>query len=121
MEISKLRQAVNRLSKDRYFLEKECMNIRFMIKGTLLLREKYCLKPGCKCTRGEPHPPLTYLSKSVGGKTYYRYIKKRNEYRVKKGVDNYHRYQKSLQRIREIDREIENLLNQIRDGQLKEV
>lgn len=121
MKISKLRQAVNQLSKERYFLEKKCMNIRFMIKGTLLLREKYCLKPGCKCTKGKPHPPLTYLSKSVGGKTNYRYIRKKDEYRVTKGVDNYHRYQKSLQRIRQINRQIEDLLNKIRDGQLKEI
>ena len=59
-----------------------------LIKGALVVSERTCGKPGCKCTRGEKH--LTcYLSVRYKGKREMIYVPKEWEDRIQTWVKTY--------------------------------
>ena len=59
-----------------------------LIKGAIVISERTCGKPGCKCTRGEKH--LTcYLSVRHMGKRKMIYIPKELEGKIRAWVKTY--------------------------------
>jgi hypothetical protein len=103
IEASRLRQQAARLVTERQALEKVLMGRRRLLRGSLLERPKFCGKPGCKCTRGEPHPPGLYLSRRVGDTARHLFIRFADHERAKREALNYKEFRQALRRWREID------------------
>ncbi len=116
-DLSRARQQLLRLEVERERLERQFLAHHRLLKGTLLLRSKVCLKPGCRCTRGQPHPPLTYLSFSEAGKTRQIYVLEADRDRVRREVEAYQALRRARARWVKLQEEILALLDQLEAGQ----
>ena len=76
-----------------------------------------CGKPNCKCVRGSLHGPYPAISVNKDGKQKMVMIKKA-DFAVLKKSKRYKYYQRTLARIRKINREIDELLEIIKEETL---
>lgn len=111
-EASRLRKTALSLTAERQLLEPILMRHQRLLRGSLLERPKYCGKPGCKCTKGQSHPPSLYLSRLVKGAVRHRFIRAADHERARKEALSYKEYRQALRRWRAIDKE----LNRIWEG-----
>ena len=119
-DISHLRQQLVRLRAERTILEDQTLRSRAMVRGSLIELMRKCGKAGCKCQRGELHGPNAYLSLSRPGKRSHLLPIPPDKVKMLKELNSrYHDYQRSLTRIRRIDKEIESLLVSLREEQLR--
>ncbi|MBT9171270.1 MAG: hypothetical protein DDT18_01642 [Actinobacteria bacterium] len=124
LDISRMRQEMGRLSRERWGLEKELAGVlsrKFLLKGSLVQKYKACNKPGCRCTRGELHGPFCYLSVSQGGKTRMIFIKKQHWLRAKELSTNYRQWRKKRATIAQINKQILALIDQMEKERTLEV
>ncbi|MDP2952033.1 MAG: hypothetical protein Q8O76_01790 [Chloroflexota bacterium] len=108
-EASRLRQEASRLIAERRGLEKILMEHQRLLRGSLLERPKFCGKPGCKCTRGEPHPPGLYLSRRVGDTARHLFIRAADHERARREALNYKEFRQALRRWRGIDKDLDRI------------
>lgn len=108
-QASQLRQQASRLTAERRVLERELLARHRLLRGSLLERPKFCGKSGCKCTKGQPHPPSLYLSRLVEGTARHLFIKAADHDRVRREALDYKGFRQALRRWRAIGKE----LNQI--------
>lgn len=114
---SRLRQRLRTLQTERASLERRFLAHQRLLKGSLLTRPKACLKPGCRCTRGQPHPPLTYLSWSEGGKTRQVYVPAPDRARVRQRVQAYQALRQARAQWVQLQAAVLALLDQLEAGQ----
>ena len=103
VEASRLRQQASRLITERRVLERVLMERHRLLRGSLLERPKFCGKPGCKCTRGEAHPPGLYLSRRVGDSARHLFIRSADHERARREALSYKEFRQALRRWRGID------------------
>jgi hypothetical protein len=84
-----------------------------LLRGSLLERSKFCGKPGCKCTRGQPHPPSLYLSHLVGGTARHLFIRAADHERARKEAMSYREFRAALRRWRAIDKELNRIWEEL--------
>ncbi len=94
---------------ERRGLEKTLMGRDPVLRGSLLERPKFCGKAGCKCTRGEPHPPSVYLSRLVGDIARHQFIRSADHERARKEALAYKEFRQALRRWRAIEKELNEL------------
>lgn len=83
-------------------------HLRFL-RGSLLVRPKFCGKPGCKCTKGQPHPPGLCLSRLVEGTVRQVFIRANDHERARKEALAYKEYRQALRRWRAIEKELNRI------------
>lgn len=77
------------------------------LRGSLIQRHPTCGKAGCKCARGERHPPLWYLTVTLGpGRTTGTAVAPEQLEQVRRWIANYHQLKQHLEKISEINREL---------------
>ncbi len=108
-QASQLRKRASQLIAEQRGLERALMGHGRLLRGSLLERPKFCGKEGCKCTRGQPHPPSLYLSRLEGGTARHRFIRAADHQRAKREAGAYKEFRAALRRWRAIGKE----LNQI--------
>ena|SRR3990172_214381 len=113
---SQLRQQASRLIAERRLLERSLMEHNRLLRGSLLERPKFCGKKGCKCTRGQPHPPSLYLSRRVGGTARHLFIRSAHHERARRGALAYKEFRQALRRWRAIDKELNQLWEALGDA-----
>lgn len=116
-DISRVRQVIARLRKERDRWENWAMRVGPILEGSLVEQYTVCGKPGCKCSRGEKHGPYWYLSQKVEGRTKMRYVPKAEVRKVRVLVRRYRELREARQRIRELTGQIEGLLDKIEERQ----
>lgn len=72
-----------------------------LIRGSLVTMVRVCGGKNCRCLKGYKHRSL-YLSQSLKGKLRMIYIPRQAEEEIKKGVFNYRRTKKLLNRLSQI-------------------
>jgi len=78
-----------------------------VLRGSLVERYVTCGNPSCKCTRGERHGPIRYLTVTLGpGRTTGGIISADQVEQVRRWIQNYQRLKADLERISEINREL---------------
>jgi hypothetical protein len=77
-----------------------------------------CGKPNCKCARGSLHGPYAAISVNKEGKQKMVMVKKTDSAVLKKSK-RYKYYQRTLARIRKINREIDGILEKIKEEMLE--
>lgn len=78
-----------------------------ILRASLITRYTSCGKPGCKCMRGEKHGPSYLLSVTVEqGKTRQMYVRQKDVGEVKRLIDNYDRFWRTLVEISDINFEL---------------
>ena len=82
-------------------------DLRQILRGSLLERYLTCGKPGCKCSRGERHGPVWYLSVTLRvGKTVGMQVPEDKVEEVRRLLDNHRKLKESLEAISEINWEL---------------
>lgn len=69
----------------------------------LLERYTTCIRPTCKCHRGELHGPRYYLTSTENGKQKQRYIPVRHVEQVKRGAEQRRQIEEILRQITAIN------------------
>jgi len=105
-----IRGEISKLRYQRTLLETHCLNIKKQLPAWLSLRYTYCRKGNCKCTKGHPHGPFTYIYFKRKRKTLCRYIPLKKIGSTKPYTDKYHSFQENLAQIRKINERINFLL-----------
>lgn len=78
-----------------------------ILRGSLIERFVTCGNPGCKCSRGERHGPMWYLSVTLGkGLTTGGIIPDEKADEVRGWIENYHKVKDHLEKISDINREL---------------
>ena len=85
-----------------------------MVHGLPHLTYRKCGKVNCKCTKGDRHGPYAALSINKHGKQKISLIRKADTLPVMKKARRYRYYQKTLSKIRKINRAIDRLLENIK-------
>lgn len=120
MDMSKIRQKIYQLDKERSKLLSRVLRPGKMVRGSLYQMWRVCGNPNCKCTKGEKHASW-YLSQRIEGKTKLTYIGRVVSIWINERVHRYQHYQKILVQIRKIDTEISNSLNKLRDAMVQTI
>ncbi len=108
-QASQLRQQASRLIAERPGLEQVLMGRGPMLRGSLLERPRLCGKKGCKCARGEPHPPGLYISRPVEGTARHLFIRSADHQRARQEALEYKEFRQALRRWRAIDKDLNQL------------
>jgi hypothetical protein len=116
-QASQLRQQVSRLIAERRGLERDLVGHHRLLRGSLLERPRFCGKAGCKCTRGEPHPPGLYLSRLVEGTARHLFIKAADHGRARREALDYRGFRRALRRWRAIAKELNQLWEALEEAQ----
>ena len=117
IEASHFRQKAIRLIAERQHLEKILMQHQRLLRGSLLERPKFCGKPGCKCTKGQPHPPSLYLSRLVEGTVRHLFIRAKDHDRARKEALSYKEFRQALRRWRIIEKELNHIWEDLEEAQ----
>ncbi|MDO8635046.1 MAG: hypothetical protein Q7R34_02200 [Dehalococcoidia bacterium] len=108
-EASRLRQQAVQLMVERKIVERNLMKHEGLLRGSLMERPKFCGKKGCKCTRGQPHPPSLYLSRLVEGTARHLFIRSAHHERARREALAYKEFRQSLRHWRALDKELNQL------------
>lgn len=120
VDLSKMRQKVSRLDKERSELISRVLHSKEMIQGSLYRMARCCGNPGCKCAKGEKHVSW-YLSRGIEGKTKLTYIGRIVPVWLEVRVKRYQRHHRFLARIRKIDAEISTSLNRLQGVKVQQI
>lgn len=112
-EASRLRQQADRLMAERKIVERKLMRHEGLLRGSLLERPRFCGKAGCKCTRGQPHPPGLYLSRLVEGVARHLFIRAADHERARREALAYKQYRHALRRWRAISKELDQIWDEL--------
>lgn len=112
-EVLRLRHEYNRLQAACRALEEALLETGPFVKGSLVRRFSVCGKASCRCQRGEKHGPFWYLSRSAGGRTRLHYLGRAKADLVVARVEAYGRWRRLRQRVRQVHREMEAVLDRL--------
>ncbi|HDK42748.1 MAG TPA: hypothetical protein ENG87_05170 [Candidatus Pacearchaeota archaeon] len=114
MNISVIRQKLYILNKQRTKHIFRLVHGKPMVLGLPHNVFRKCGKSNCKCAKGERHGPYPALSVNKDGKQKIVMIKKADVAFVLEEANRYKYYQETLAKIRRINKEIDELLGQIK-------
>lgn len=113
-ELSKVRRQISTLNKNRSVLLNRIMNTEPFIAAQVYERYKKCGNKNCKCAKGELHGPFTWIyQKKKDQKLISTTIKKDIAPEALALAENYKTLQDLRKQVREIDDQINLLLNTI--------
>jgi len=120
--ISKIRQIIYRLNRERYGLESKLMQIGYLNPGALHWSYVNCRKENCRCQKGKEywHGPYPYLTYVENKQIKRRYVNKEELPIVEEGARRYVIFWKNMAIIREINKTILKYLEEIRDIRIEE-
>ena len=100
-------------------LVKDLLQARLMIRGTFAETFRKCGKPTCWCAHAEGHPYLriTWTEKAQA-KT--KAIKKEDVAWAQRATDNYRKFRKCRKQLREVQKQINELLNLLEEEIIKQ-
>ena len=111
-QISRIRQRIAQLARERKAAERVFTGRKKLLKGTVTEVRRTCGKPGCKCSKGDKH--LCYqLSASVEGKTRTRNVPRKYLAKVKHLTENYRRFRRVRANWVRINTRMLELINEL--------
>lgn len=119
-KLSRIRQKIFRLRKLRETYINRLLHPKPMVIGSLYEVYKTCSKVNCCCRRGKKHGPFPALSISIAGKRSVKMVRKEDLPVIREKASAYQSFQQGLARIRKINKEIDNLLEQTKEEFLEE-
>lgn len=112
--ISKIIQKVGQLNRARFAVLKQTLDSKDYIAAQVYERYKKCGNKSCKCANGELHGPFMWIyQKKKDQKILSTTVEKDKIIRAKKLATNYQSWMQKRQRLRELEQEIQDLLNEM--------
>ena len=112
--LSRIRQLAGNHMRKRYRLERENLALRDMVKGSLIKHYKKCGRKSCICRKGRLHGPYQYLSYRKSGKSVLEYIYGKDLLKISRLARNYKKFQSNITKINRYNKEISNLMGDMR-------
>lgn len=119
-KVSRIRQNIFQLRKSRGIHINKLLRPKPMIIGCLYEVYKTCTKPNCCCQKGKKHGPFPALSVSRGAKRSLKMVRKQDLPVVRQKALSYRSFQQGLAKVRKVNKEIDLLLEQIKEEFLEE-
>ncbi len=119
-EIRRFQQKLTTLNEERTRYIFSLTQGKDMVLGLPLKVYRRCGKSGCKCNQGEKHGPYPALSVNKGGRQRIVMVKKTDASTVIKQSKRYRFYQQTLAKIRKKNREIDEVLEQLKAATLSD-
>jgi hypothetical protein len=116
MDISKLRQTLIFLDKERRLLQKQLILPHKLIGDSVYNMYKKCGKPDCYCNEGKKHGPYLCISINRNNKRKLIFVRKKDEVEVKHKNWKYKQYKKKIKRIEEINNKVVEILNELKEA-----
>lgn len=121
MDLSQRRQKIHSLLQLRFALERKMLGARPpLIAASLVLYRNVCGKANCACKAGHTHGPYAYLSFKEKGKTRLKMVRQERREATTAAVERYREFQRSLKRVRRLNREAEALFKALRASLVRE-
>lgn len=111
-QISRLRQQIAQLVRERQAAEKVLLQRPPLLKGSFNEVQRTCGNPGCKCALGDKHL-CRQLSASVEGKTRTWNVPRQYAAKVKRLTQNYRRFRRARAAWVQTNRRISELINEL--------
>ena len=111
-EISRIRQRIGQLARQRRAVEQVLLERCALVKGTLLEVWRTCGNPGCKCARGEKHS-CWQLTASVEGKSRSWNVPRQYVAKVKELTGNYRRFRRARAKWVRLNAEMLKRINEM--------
>ena len=112
-KLSKLRQKLGQLIKEK----SQCMSIIFsdisMVKGGVYILNRKCGKLSCKCASTDYRHASHYLYKTEEGKNNIIYLKQEEVAKMKKLTQNYIKYRQARAQLIKNEKSIMKVINEI--------
>ena len=115
VKLSFLKEKLFRLNTQRTNYIISILHGKEMVFGMPLRVYRKCGKKNCKCNTGKSHGPYPALSVNKQGKQKIVMIKKTDTSSVLYGAEIYKHFQRTLAKIRKIDKDINNILVQLKN------
>jgi hypothetical protein len=113
-DISQERQRIFQLNQQRWSMLESCMKPGKLLTASFYERYTKCGNPNCKCAAGELHGPFPWIyQKRKGGKLISTSCNEGKVEDARKFSENYKALRAMREQIREINEEIEILLQSI--------
>ncbi len=119
-QFSRLRQSLNRVTKEVRALTKPFFSDKPIIKGTVYELKRKCGKPGCKCTQGQLHCRMV-VSASEKGKTKLRVIPSRSLIEVQIKVQRYQDLRRTRARLVEVHKKMLQIMDEMEIARREEL
>jgi hypothetical protein len=121
-DISDLRKQVSDLNRERIDIINRVLKTKPFIAAQVYERFKKCGKKNCRCSRGELHGPFLWIYQNKKGvKVISTTVVEGKHYEAKELAKRYEILVHQRQRIREIDRLINEVLNELESHMEMEV
>ncbi len=119
-QFSRLRQSLNRVTKEVRALTKPFFSDKPIIKGTVYELKRKCGKPGCKCTQGQLHCRMV-VSASEKGKTKLRVIPSGSLIEVQIKVQRYQDLRRTRARLVEVHKKMLQIMDEMEIARREEL
>lgn len=93
------------LLQKRRRASKDIPRIEEILRGSIVVVERYCGKANCRCLKGHKHRSL-YISQSNNGQSRLIYIPRTSEKKVRRLINNYHKLKSALKEISRINMQL---------------
>jgi hypothetical protein len=118
-QISRIRQRIARLVRQRQAAERVLLRRSGLLKGTVTEVQRTCGKAGCRCAKGDKH--ICYqLSTSIEGRTRTRNVPRKHLTNVKHLTENYRRFRQARATWVRLNAQIIDLINQLEAARIVE-
>jgi hypothetical protein len=121
-DLSNLRKQVHDLNKKRADTIDRVLKTKPYIAAQVYPRYRKCGKPNCKCAKGELHGPFLWIyQKKKGQKVVSTTVADGKHTEAAELAGRYEELLRLRKRIREMDQELNKLLNEFESGLEREV
>jgi len=117
MQPNVMRGRVRELNRERTALLEEVLAVGVTMPGSLFERWRVCGRPGCRCARGEKHGPYLCLSVFREGRPRVFPVARGKADVAKEAVAAYRQWRAGMQRLKQMDAQILDLLEQVRQAE----
>lgn len=116
--LSKLRQQLSVLLKQRYKHLKVIFNNDALVRGGIYIINRKCGKAACKCATTDYRHPSYYLYRSEKGNNQTIYIKRKDVGILKKLTGNYKKFRKARAELMKIEKQMAEIINKIEEEKM---
>ena len=121
-ELSTIRKQIFNLNKKRADMIGSVLNTKPYIAAQVYPRYRKCGKPNCKCAKGELHGPFLWIyQKKKGQKVISTTVAEGKHTEATELARRYEELLRFRKQIREMDQQLNKLLNEFESGLEREV
>jgi hypothetical protein len=112
--VSRIRQLLYGYRKEQEAIIWELARSGAMVIGSFYQVYKTCNKPNCICKKGKRHGPYPALFMSIEGKRKLKMVRLGDVLEIAEKAKMYQRFQKGMTKIRKLNTEVDNLLEELK-------